>query len=67
MSAEQQLTEPRLRAMTHAQLVAAYLALDAKLRRREQAFRLVVDERNALRNELAQVVQAVAQRQEGQG
>lgn len=49
----QQLTEARLRAMTKEQIVAAYLALDDRNRRKEATLQAVLNERNRLRQQVA--------------
>jgi len=52
MSADQQLTAPRLRAMTKDQIILAYLALAERNRRKETVLQDVISERNRLRHQV---------------
>ena len=52
MSADQQLTAPRLRAMTKDQIILTYLALAERHRRKETVLQDVISERNRLRQQI---------------
>jgi len=57
MSTDQQLTAPRLRAMTKDQIILAYLALDERNRRKEVVLQDVISERNRLRQQITLLTQ----------